>query len=462
MSFCSPQKNQGNGTCFDNNVLNLIVKEYNKQFPDKIIDLNLNNKTKIDILKKYIKTETGCEHEWCFSKSNLLAKYNDEIEDSFRPVVPNVWLDKKNTWLNTLDIIESVSQYENAYPEFHFLSVSPIDFDTIIKSNFGYSNSCVDEDLCSLELKDEISTKITKLGAVFNLDKHNQSGSHWVAFFSDLLLGDAYYYDSVANGNPKEVVKFMERISNQFDILLLSKKIKIDTKNRFQFKIENKDFIDNNHFIFPLADFCNWLLINNNFMLYRFSSFRIKNKSLWKSQNFNIKKNDILVKTVLSSVIKIIDLTNKFRYVNVSNINTLLSNVNDGIIDLNTFSEEWVISQLKHAINNYLSSLKTFSINGVNYNIESIGINVDGQIIIKLKEGNILNNVENIAIDTSFKLFKNYVQHQFKNSECGMYCINFIDDMLVSKKSFHDVINNPIDDDTMNKLRYSKYFRPSN
>lgn len=462
MSFCSPEKNQGHGTCFDDNLLNLIVKEYNKQFPNKNIDVNLNNNQKIEILKKYIKAETGCDQEWCFSKSALLSKYNNEIEDSFRPVVPNSWLDKKNTWLNTLDIIESLSQYENAYPEFHFLSVSPIDFDTIIKSNFGYSNSCVDEDLCSLELNDELKTKITKLGAVFNLDKHNQSGSHWVAFFSNLLLGEAYYYDSVANGKPKEIVKFMERISDQFDVLLLANKLKIDTKDRFQFKLDIKDVVDANHFIFPLSGLCNWLLNNNNFMLYRYSSFRMKNKPIWKEQNFNIKKNDKLVKKVLSSVIEIIDLTNKFRYANISNINTLLSNVTDGLIDVNTFSEEWAISQIKKAINNYLSTLKTMSINGTIKKIESIEINIDGQIIIQLKNGNISTNDENNVIDNSFKLFQNYVQHQFKNTECGMYSINFIDDMLVSKKSFHEVINNPIDDDNMNKLRYSKYFRPSN
>ena len=42
-----------------------------------------------------------------------------------------------------------------------------------------------------------------------------------------------------------------------------------------------------------------------------------------------------------------------------------------------------------------------------------------------------------------------------------MYSINFIDHMLVTKKEFHDIILHPIDDDNMNNLRYSKYFRPN-
>jgi hypothetical protein len=459
MSFCSPKNNKDNGTCFNNNLLDLIINEYNKQYPDQNIDTHLSNKKKIDLIRKFLKPETGCDEEWCISKSNIFSKYRDEIEESFRPVVPNSWLDKKNTWLNTLDIIECLSQYENAYPEFHFLSVSPIDFDTIIKGNFGYSEACVDEDLCSLELKDQVKTKITKLGAVFNLDKHNQSGSHWVAFFSDLLLGEAYYYDSVANGKPKEVVKFMERISSQYDQLLLSNKIKVKTDYRFKFNLKSDNIIDTNHFKFPLSELCNWMIRDDHFMLYRFSSFRKKNASLWKSKQFNIKKNDELIKRVLSQVISVIDITNKLRYASVPNIDKLLSNFKDGKIDTNTFTENWADSQIKIAINKFMSTLKIFSINGVYKNIRSMNIDENGKIIIELEDGNITD--ECTVIDCSFKLFENYVQHQFKNTECGMYSINFIDHMLVSSKNFHDVILNPIDDDNMNNLRYSKYFRPN-
>lgn len=459
MSFCSPDNNKGNGTCFNDDLLNSIVDEYNKQYPKNNIDVDLPNNKKIELIRKLIKPETGCDKEWCLSKSNIFSKYKEEIEESFRPVVPNSWLNKKNTWLNTLDIIESLSQYETAFPEFHFLSVSPIDFDTIIKGNFGYTSSCVDEDLCSLELKDKVKTKITKLGAVFNLDKHNQSGSHWVAFYSDLVLGEAYYYDSVANGKPKEVVNFMERISDQYDQLLLTKKIKLNTDNRFVFKLTKEQIIDNNHFILPLSDLCNWLIRDDHFMLYRFSSFRKKGVSLWKSNQFSIKKNDKLIERVLSQVINVIDLTSKFRYANIPNISKLLSNFKDGHIDINTFTEDWVDSQIKVAINKYLSTLKNFSINGVFNKMKSIKINLNGKIIIELEDGNLTEDC--VIIDNSFKLFENYVQHQFKNTECGMYCINFIDHMLMSNKKFHDIILKPIDDDNMNKLRYSKYFRPN-
>jgi hypothetical protein len=46
-------------------------------------------------------------------------------------------------------------------------------------------------------------------------------------------------------------------------------------------------------------------------------------------------------------------------------------------------------------------------------------------------------------------------RHQFKNSECGVYSINFVEQMI--KQSFKDVTNNIIDDDTINKKR-ATYF----
>ena len=459
MAFCSPQYNGENGTCFNDDLLDKIIKEYNTQYPNNSINQDLPNGKKIELIRKFIKPETGCDDEWCLIKSNIFSKYKDKIEESFRPIVPDSWKIKKNTWLNTLDIIESLSQYEDAFPEFHFLSVSPIDFDTIIKGNFGYSENCVDEDLCSLNLKEELKTKITKLGAVFNLDKHNQSGSHWVGFFSDLQLGEAYYYDSVASDAPKEVVNFMERISDQYSQLVLTNKINLINKNCFQFKLDKTNIIDKNHIIFPLSELCNWLIQDDHFMLYRYASFRKDKLSLWKSKKFNIKKNEKLVEKVLAQVINIIDVTSKFRYVNIPDIDELLSNFKDGHIDVNVFTEKWADSQIKLAINKYLSTLTILMINNIPKKIRSLTINVEGKIIIDIENGFI--DDECIIIDSSFKLFENYVQHQFKNTECGMYSINFIDHMLVTKKQFHDIILHPIDDDNMNKLRYSKFFRPN-
>ena len=41
-----------------------------------------------------------------------------------------------------------------------------------------------------------------------------------------------------------------------------------------------------------------------------------------------------------------------------------------------------------------------------------------------------------------------------------MYTIHFIDSFLTNNKTFHEIIQDAIHDDEMNKLRYSKYYRP--
>ena len=63
-------------------------------------------------------------------------------------------------------------------------------------------------------------------------------------------------------------------------------------------------------------------------------------------------------------------------------------------------------------------------------------------------------------IDGNFDIRYNNVQHQFKNSECGVYSINFIV-RLVQGDKFDDVINNITYDDKMNENR-KVYFRNVN
>ena len=55
-----------------------------------------------------------------------------------------------------------------------------------------------------------------------------------------------------------------------------------------------------------------------------------------------------------------------------------------------------------------------------------------------------------------FDIKYNTIQHQFKNSECGVYSINFIV-RLVGGETFDEVTENVTKDDTMNKCR-TRYF----
>jgi len=72
-----------------------------------------------------------------------------------------------------------------------------------------------------------------------------------------------------------------------------------------------------------------------------------------------------------------------------------------------------------------------------------------------LKEYNELYNILN-----NFDIKYNNIQHQFKNSECGVYSIHFII-KLVNDNDFENVINNIINDDDMHKYR-NIFFRNVN
>lgn len=63
-------------------------------------------------------------------------------------------------------------------------------------------------------------------------------------------------------------------------------------------------------------------------------------------------------------------------------------------------------------------------------------------------------------MDGNFDIRYNHIQHQFDNSECGVYSINFII-RLVSGESFDNVINNITKDEEMNANR-KIYFRNVN
>lgn len=91
-------------------------------------------------------------------------------------------------------------------------------------------------------------------------------------------------------------------------------------------------------------------------------------------------------------------------------------------------------------------------------------------ILQKIKHVNKFGGKNNKAIETNSHLKKlidgnfdiryNHIQHQFENSECGVYSINFIT-RLASGESFDSVINNITKDEQMNANR-KIYFRNVN
>ena len=155
---------------------------------------------------------SSCNKESCWLKHKCLKEGLDSsiIRNSFAPYQPLEWKKKPNEWLSSVDIQKVMKQYEKAYKCFEFLGPSPIDFD-----DHKLYGECVWEELCKFNLEDFIKRKKTKIGIIFNLDKHTQSGSHWVGMFINTTKRQITYMDSYGDEPPKEVNELANRVKKQ-------------------------------------------------------------------------------------------------------------------------------------------------------------------------------------------------------------------------------------------------------
>ena len=110
------------------------------------------------------------------------------------------------------DIDNVLEGYVKKYPEFKYLGAVPIDFDKKIMDD-----TCVSDDLRVIDMRQDWLDGYKKLGIVFNHDPHDAPGSHWVSMFIDLENGGIYYFDSVGQFPPAEVVTLMNRVASQLN-----------------------------------------------------------------------------------------------------------------------------------------------------------------------------------------------------------------------------------------------------
>lgn len=197
-------------TCFTADVLIKIRDEYNKNHPHS------NKITSSDpiIIWKTLKSRLQhCEKEDCWLKEIKDSAMRRFIDESiFAPDHPPDWDKNPNEWLSNIDILKVLEQYEEKNPHFLFLGPTPIDFDTKLSEE---NNECVESKICNLSIRDEMKKGITKIGIIFNLDKHNESGSHWVSLFVDLEHHILFYFDSAGDEIPPEIMVLKKRIEKQ-------------------------------------------------------------------------------------------------------------------------------------------------------------------------------------------------------------------------------------------------------
>jgi len=207
---CSPKpKEQINDfTCYTDETLYKLRNMWNARHPDVIIKSN-DPKEIWHSLQKYM--NHVCNKESCWLKQTFAqGKIDNKMTDSFAPTSPQEWKRNPNEWLSSVDIMNVMKQYENAYKCFDFIGPSPIDYDTT--KLYG---ECVWDDLCHFNLKDEIKKGKNKIGVIFNIDPHYKSGSHWVSLFINIKKKFIFYFDSAGTKIPTQIMKFVNMIIKQ-------------------------------------------------------------------------------------------------------------------------------------------------------------------------------------------------------------------------------------------------------
>ena len=208
--ICSPSM-ENSFTCFTKKALIKIIRAWNKSNLDNKIIFNIDM-SKHELWNKVNeKLKSKCNNDYCWTNQKFMGKLSRKLKKKyFRPTMPKDWEKNSREWLSTLDIENVLNQYEKKYKNFLFIGAVPMDFDKRLSAGM-----CVVDELCNINIKRLIGKGKTKIGVVFNLDNHDQDGSHWVSFFCDFDRNAIYYFDSYGYNEPKEVRTLVKRLQEQ-------------------------------------------------------------------------------------------------------------------------------------------------------------------------------------------------------------------------------------------------------
>ena len=228
---CSPSGKKHGFTCLQDDSLVKLKNMWNARHPD---DKIINESSSQEIWQQMKqKMNTLCDTEMCWLKQKFVdGKLNKALSDDFAPEAPRNWTKNPNEWLSSVDIIKVMKQYEKKYKCFEFIGPSPIDYDS-----HYLDGQCVWEELCHFELEKEIKKGKTKIGIIFNTDPHNKPGQHWISMFINVKKQKIFFFDSVGDKAPQEIMNFVKKVQTQGDAI--GKKMVFDQNHPVEHQYED-------------------------------------------------------------------------------------------------------------------------------------------------------------------------------------------------------------------------------
>lgn len=196
-------------SCYSSKSLNKLKSLWNKRHPDqKIVD---NDPRSIwSALKDNM--NRVCHEEACWLRQEFALSGIDKemLHYTFAPQAPKEWKKDIHQWLTSIDIANSLKQYEHVNPSFLFIGPSPVDFDEILEDG-----QCVWNELCAFDIMKHVKNGKHKIGIVFNTDPHDKPGEHWVSMFIDVRAKVIFFFDSTGDRPQKRIRDFMTMVHEQ-------------------------------------------------------------------------------------------------------------------------------------------------------------------------------------------------------------------------------------------------------
>lgn len=193
---CAPANKSKDHTCYSKDQLIKIASSLNQK-KNASISLKKSKNALWESIRKTL--FPVCTTEWCWLDHVDTDKKMKE--ETFRPAMPIEWVKNKYEWLSTTDINEVMIQYEKKYENFRFFGPVPVDCPKDIYC-----------ELTDLDIKGLKAKGVDYIGVVFNLDRHDQSGSHWVALYINIPKSLITYYDSTSSEPPEDIKYFINMI----------------------------------------------------------------------------------------------------------------------------------------------------------------------------------------------------------------------------------------------------------
>lgn len=199
---CHPRvgkERPGNG-CIPQEILNNVAQ-------------NLHVEPKRSAIEKKLNIEPKKEYSFVKALPIEESEKNKLIKQYLRPKQPDEWQKDPDKWLNSLDIMNVMNQYEDAFPEFEFMGPFPIDF--AAPDPYKKDGKCLIQEMCEIKTITALANGTKYIGIIYNLDPHFKGGSHWVGMFINLVKKETIYFDSYGMEPPKQIQKFMKWLTTQ-------------------------------------------------------------------------------------------------------------------------------------------------------------------------------------------------------------------------------------------------------